>query len=198
MDPSTTQYKTFRKHLGQFVSITDEDFARVLGYFKIKKLKKNRVLIRVGDLVTHTFWVQKGMLMSTYVDKNGKDHVIQFAFEDCWVTDQNAFYNKEKSMFTIVALEDSEMLSISFDDRERVCADIHKMETFFRRKANDSFAKQQKRLLTYLTADARTRLDLVLSEYPSQVKRLSKKVLAAYLGVSRETLSRPLKLKVKS
>jgi hypothetical protein len=64
------------------------------------------------------------------------------------------------------------------------------MEHFFRKKANDSFTKQQKRLLTYLTADAQKRYELLLSEYPTLVQRLSKKTLAAYLGVSRETLSR--------
>lgn len=180
----------FQKHIGQFVKLSDEEFAQVLRYFKVRKLKKNRVLIRAGEPVSHTYWVNSGMLLSTYADPKGKEHIIQFAFEDCWVTDQCAFYNKEEAQFTITTLEDSELLSISFDDRERLCADIHTMETFFRRKANDSFAKQQKRMLTYLTSDAKDRYDLVMSEYPAQVKRLSKKVLAAYLGVARETLSR--------
>lgn len=180
----------FQKHIGQFVKLSDEEFAQVLRYFKVRKLKKNRVLIRAGEPVSHTYWVNSGMLLSTYADPKGKENIIQFAFEDCWVTDQCAFYNKEEAQFTITTLEDSELLSISFDDRERLCADIHTMETFFRRKANDSFAKQQKRMLTYLTSDAKDRYDLVMSEYPAQVKRLSKKVLAAYLGVARETLSR--------
>jgi CRP-like cAMP-binding protein len=183
----------FKTHLEQFIAISAREFAQVLEYFTVKKLKKNRVLIRAGETVSHTYWVKSGMLISSYVDANGKEHIMQFAFENCWVTDQNAFYNKEKAQFTIIAAEDSELLSLSFDDRERLCADIHKMETFFRRKANDSFAKQQKRLLAYLTSDAKSRYDFVLTEYPPQVNRLSKKVLAAYLGVSRETLSRPEK-----
>jgi CRP-like cAMP-binding protein len=87
-------------------------------------------------------------------------------------------------------VEESEMLCLSFANREKLCADMHKMEHFFRKKANDSFAKQQKRLLTYLTSDARKRYDLLVTEYPQLIQRLSKKTLAAYLGVSRETLSR--------
>jgi len=192
---SMSSFPTFFDHIREFVDITTQEFEQVPGYFTVKKLKKNRVLIRAGEPVSHTYWVKTGLLLSTYVDPNGKEHIIQFAFENCWVTDQCAFYNNEKAQFTITAIEDSEMLSISFDDRERLCADMHKMETFFRRKANDSFAKQQKRMLTYLTSDAKDRYDLVMSEYPPQVKRLTKKVLAAYLGVSRETLSRPIKTK---
>ena len=67
---------------------------------------------------------------------------------------------------------------------------MHKIEHFFRKKGNDSFVKQQKRLLTYMTANAKDRFNLLLEEYPGLYQRLSKKVLAAYLGVTRETLSR--------
>jgi len=184
-----------RKHLQNFVKLSDDEFERVLTYFKTKKIRKNRVLVRPGDKVLHTYWINKGLIISTYVDDHGKEHVIQAAVESCWITDQNAYYHKEKAMFTIVALEDSEVLTLSFDDRERLCADFHVMETFFRKKANDSFTKQQKRLLTYLSADARKRYDLLVSGEPGIANRLSKKLLAQYLGVSRETLSRPLKKK---
>jgi CRP-like cAMP-binding protein len=195
MKPSPESFALFKKHLDNFVTVGPQEFADILEYFTVKKLKKNRVLIRAGDDVSHTYWVKTGMLISKYADPTGKEHIIQLAFENCWVTDQNAFYNKQKSLFTITALENSELLSISFDDREQLCHDIHKMEKFFRRKANDSFAKQQHRLLTYLSSDARQRYDKLMTEHP-HMQRLSKKILAAYLGVSRETLSRPMK-KVK-
>jgi CRP-like cAMP-binding protein len=193
-----SDFSIFKKHIRQFVKISDDEFEDVLKYFRIRKVKKGRVLIRAGQPVQHTHWVRSGMLVSRYADAKGKEHIIQFAFEDCWVTDQSAFYKQDKAQFTITAIEDCELLSISFDDRERLCDDIHTMNTFFRRKANESFAKQQKRLLTYLTAEAKDRYDIVMSEYPPQVRKLSKKLMAEYLGVSRETLSRPNKIKVKS
>lgn len=190
MKPAPGSFTAFKKHIEAFIRLTPVEFAQTLSYFNVKKLKKNHVLIRAGDKVSHTYWVKSGLLISNYTDANGKEHVIQFAFENCWVTDQNAFYNQEQAQYTIIAVEDSELLGITFDDRERLCSDMHKMETFFRKKANDSFAKQQKRLLAYLTSDAKSRYDLVLTEYPSQVKKLPKKIMAAYLGVARETLSR--------
>lgn len=182
-----------RKHIEKFVKLRDEDFDQIVTYFKTKKIKKDRVLVRAGQNVSHTYWVNKGCLISTYVDVHGKEHVLQVAIESCWITDQNAFYNNEKAVFTIVALEDTEMLTLSFDDREKLCDDFHSMEKFFRKKANDSFTKQQKRLLTYLSSDARKRYDLMMSDQPEIAHRLSKKMLASYLGVSRETLSRPIK-----
>ncbi|AYB35290.1 Crp/Fnr family transcriptional regulator [Chryseolinea soli] len=190
MKPSPESNATFRKHLEQFIKIDDAEFEGILAYFSPKKLEKHQLLIRAGDAVHHTYWTKKGFLTSTFTAPDGKEHIIQFSDEGCWITDQNAFYHHAKAIFNISAVEDSELLSLSFENREKLCATFHKMEHFFRKKANDSFTKQQKRLLTYLTSDSQQRYELLLQEYPRLMQRLSKKTVAAYLGVSRETLSR--------
>jgi CRP-like cAMP-binding protein len=180
----------FRKHLETYVKLTDEEFENVIKYFILKKYKKKEYLVRAGTHVSHTYWVVKGLLVSSFIDKSGKEHILQFAIENCWVTDQNAFYNQSTSIFNIIFLENSELLCLSFENREKLCSEMQKIEHFFRKKGNDSFVKQQKRLLTYLTSDAKERFELLLQEYPGLFQRLSKKTIAAYLGVTRETLSR--------
>jgi len=180
----------FRKHLEAFTTLTDSEFEKVLSYFSVKKLKKHDYLVREGEYVTNHHWVTQGLLISSFTEKEGKEHIIQFAIENCWITDQDAFYNQTKAIFNISCLEDTELLTLSYQNREKLCADMQKMEHFFRKKGNDSFVKQQRRLLSYMTNDAKARFNLLHQEYPGLYQRLSKKILAAYLGVTRETLSR--------
>ncbi len=190
MKSKSDSFLSFRKHIESFVKLTDDEFSGILEYFSLKKVKKKTHLVKAGGKVNSTFWIIKGLVASNYADSKGKEHVIQVARENCWVTDQNAFYNQALAELDIVCMQDSELLSITYEDREQLCDDFHKMANFFRKKANDSFVKQQKRMLTYLTADAQKRYDMLMSDDPEMFRRFSKKTLAAYLGVSRETLSR--------
>lgn len=180
----------FAHHLVKYISLSPEEYSTIETYFSERSLRKGLRLINAGDMVQHTYWVKKGLLVSAYNEYSGKEYIVQFAIERCWITDQNAFYNQTKATFNIQCLEDSELLAISFENREKLCREVPKMERFFRRKANDSFVKLQRRLLTYLTADAKARFDQLLDEYPGIAQRIPKKILAGYLGVSRETLSR--------
>lgn len=182
--------ESLKNHLEKFTSITAHEFGLILPYFRHQELKKNESLVKSGSAVDHTYWIKSGLVISSFNDSKGKEHIIQFAIENCWITDQQAFYNRSKAIFNIVCLEDSEMLCLSYSNREKLCEEVPKMNTFFRKKANDSFVKQQRRLLTYMTSEASERYDLLLQEYPGLVQRVPKKILAAYLGVTRETLSR--------
>jgi CRP-like cAMP-binding protein len=187
---SESEFHIFYKHIANFSSVTEEEFDDILPYFSKITFKKGEYLIKQGEKANQTYWVSTGLVVSNYTDKKGKEHIIQFANEGCWITDQQGFYNQTVAIFDIICLEQTQLISISFEDREKLCAAFSKMEHFFRKKANDSFVKQQRRLLTYMTNDATERFNLLIKEYPDLIQRISKKKLASYLGVSRETLSR--------
>jgi len=181
---------TLRRHFEEFISLTDQEFDYILSHFTSKKLKKHQFLVQIGDEVKHTYWVNKGLLRAVYTDDKDKEYILQFAMENWWITDYPAYFMQTKATVNVDCLENTELLCLSYENREKLCAEMHKVEYFFRKKANNGYVALQKRMLSFLTQNAKERYEILLQQYPNLFQRASKTIIATYLGVSRETLSR--------
>ena len=179
-----------RNHIEEIIELTDSEFSEVYSVFYKKNYKKKSFLIKSGEIVKSEFFVLKGCLKSFTHDEEGKEHIIQFATENWWISDYIAHAQQDKSTICVQALEDCEVLELSYEDREALCKKFHKMEYFFRKKSNAGYVALQKRVLSLLKNSAKERYELLLSQYPQLFQRVSKTLIAHYLGLSRETLSR--------
>jgi CRP-like cAMP-binding protein len=180
----------FRQHIEKIISLTDEEFDYIYAHFTPKKLRKHQFLIEPGDTVVNDYFVLSGCLKAYQLDKNGKIHILQFAMQDWWVTDYQALYKGTKASIFLDCIEDSEVLCLSLQDREKLCSELHKIEFFFRKKSNGGYVALQQRILSLLTSSAAERYEQLLQLYPQLFQKVPKQLIAAYLGVSRETLSR--------
>jgi len=179
-----------RNHIEKILPLTDEEFSFVSAHFSTRKYKKHQYLVQEGDEVKHCFLVIAGLLKLVYNDNNGKDHIVSFAMEDWWESDYYAFYTQSAATMSLQCIEDTEVYCFSFDNYKKLCAEFPKIEHFFLQKSNFGFLGAQRRILSLLTSNARERYEQLLKQYPSLLQRVPKSLLAAYLGVSRETLSR--------
>lgn len=179
-----------RKHIEEITPLSDEAFALVSACFSPRLLKRNQFLVFAGEPVSDDFFVVKGLLKAYQQDAQGKEHILQFAMENWWISDFKAFYQHSPATINIICLEDTELLRISYEQSEKLCAQLHAMEHFFRRKTAQGFVALQQRVLSLLTMSAQERYENFRTQYPRFYERLPKKDIAAYLGVSRETLSR--------
>ncbi len=179
-----------RQHFEKITPLTDQEFDYILSHFTTKKLKKHQFLIQEGDDVSNDYFVVKGLLKAYHVDKEGKEYIMQFAMEDWWVTDYQAYFSQTKATLNIDCIEEVEMLCLSLHNRDKICADLHKIEHFFRRKSNMGYVALQRRILSMLNSNAKERYEQLLLQYPNLFQRVPKILIASYLGVSRETLSR--------
>lgn len=184
----------FRKHIEKTIELSDKEFEYIYSLFENKKIEKKDFLVTKGQKVENVFWVINGILKASYLDKNGKNHILQFAMEDWWITDYQAFVNKTNASIDVTAIEHSEVLSLSLSNREKICSESHKMANFFRIKSNSSNISLQARVLKLLSSNSKEQYDEFISKYPQLIQRLPKNLIASYLGVSRETLSRLNKL----
>jgi CRP-like cAMP-binding protein len=179
-----------RRHFEKITPLTDQEFDYILSHFTFKKLKKHQFLIQEGDSVTNDYFVLKGLLKAYHVDKEGKEYIMQFAMEDWWVTDYQAYFSETKATLNIDCIEEVEILCLSLHNRDKICADLHKIEHFFRRKSNTGYVALQRRILALLNSNAKERYEQFLLQNPTLFQRVPKTLIASYLGVSRETLSR--------
>lgn len=179
-----------RQHIEKITPLTDQEFDYIFSHFTFKKFKKHQFLVQEEDDVINDYFVIKGLVKAYHLDNAGKEYIMQFAMEDWWVTDYQAYFGQSKATLNIDCIEDVELLALSLHNRDKICAELHKMEHFFRRKSNMGYVALQRRILSLLNSNAKERYEQLLINYPTLLQRVPKTLIASYLGVSRETLSR--------
>ena len=179
-----------RQQIEKIVPLSDTEFDQILSYFSYKKFKKHQFVLQEGQSAVYDYFILSGCLKSYSTDKNGKDHIIQFGLPDWWITDYQAYYFQNKATICIDCIEASELLCLSYENREKLCREMQKMEHFFRKKTNRRNVALQQRILSLLSSSAKERYDQLFQQYPELFQKVPKQLIAAYLGVTRETLSR--------
>jgi CRP-like cAMP-binding protein len=179
------------KHqINQIVTIDDKEFEDILMFFKPKHFRKKQFVIQENQLVDNVYFVEEGILKNIFIDEIGKEHILQFACANWWISDFAAFFKKEKSTLAVECISDSKLLSITHSDLELVCNKHPKVEHFFRVKSNFGYVALQQRILSLMTQSAKVRYENFCNQYPEIQQKIPKQQIANYLGVSRETLSR--------
>lgn len=180
-----------RKQIEAIVPLTDSEFEYILSHFKPKKLKKHALLIQEEQQVIYDYFVVEGCLKAFVTDQEtGKEFIYQFAVEDWWITDREAFFKETKATINVDCLEDSYLLGMTLANRLKLGAEMWKFEHFLQVKANLGYISLQKRLQMMIIGNAKERYEQFIRQYPHLINRIPKAYIASYLGVSRETLSR--------
>ncbi len=179
-----------KKHLKQVIEISDNEYSDILPLFKTMRFRKRQFVIQEHQQVSSIYFVEKGLLKSSYVDNSGKEHILQFASNQWWVSDFDAFFRQGTSKIAVDCIEDSHLLALTYKDLEEICKNHSKIEHFFRVKSNFGYVALQQRILSLLSESAKERFDNFKNQYPTLVNKIPKQLIAQYLGVTRETLSR--------
>ena len=172
------------------VSATEAELQICKSYFTLKKLKKRQFLLQEGDVCNHLAFVEKGTLFSYSTDAKGSQHVIQFAFEGWWISDLYSFFTQEPSKLNIEALEDCELLLINREQHQELLAEVPKYETYSRILYQNAYIALQRRLESTIGLTAEEKYTRLLDQYPAILQRVPLHLIASYLGVTPETLSR--------
>ena len=183
-------HEALLKNIEAFINLTEEEKEYFLSVLKPKKLRKRQYHVQAGDICRYEAYLVKGCLRQYYVDDSGIEHTVSFAIEDWWVSDMYGFITGGPSLTNIEALEDSELLLIEKNDFEKLLLEIPKFERLFRIKLQRAFVAHQRRIIENMSMPADQRYLNFIEQFPSLEQRLPLKLIASYLGITPESLSR--------
>ena len=170
--------------------VTDEQFEFIKALFIPQKVQKGEFLLRAGDMAKYGMFVASGCLRTYTIDNKGKEHILQFSPEDWWTGDMNSMVNDSPSQFFIDAVEDSEILLFDDASLQKLNKHIPEAAAMYEVALQKSLVATNQRVISSLTASAEERYNAFLKKYPSLIQRVPQHMIASYLGVSPETLSR--------
>nr|WP_068888645.1 Crp/Fnr family transcriptional regulator [Pedobacter panaciterrae] len=163
---------------------------KIVSYFKYRKVKRSTLLLSEGEVCKELYLVYSGCVRTYYLTQQGYEKTRHIAFDDSIVTSFSSFISLQPSFEFIDTLEDSELYSISRKDFYQLVVDIPEWERFYTRFLEMTYIHQNKKIEARVTLTAKQRYEKLITEHPVYVRRLSNKILASYLDVREETLSR--------
>lgn len=176
--------------IARVITLTEEEKAYCRSRFVPKKLRKRQYLLQEGDVCKYTVFVEKGLLRSFIVDDKGNEHILQFAFEGWWMADLYSFFTEEPSPYHMDAIEDSELLMIDQESWENLLNQVTVMERYFRILIQNNLIATQRRLMGTMSETAEEKYIKLTENFPEFLQRVPQHMIASYLGMTRETLSR--------
>lgn len=177
-------------NIAKHIELSAEEVKLFTSLISERKIKRKQFLFREQETATHVAFVVKGCLRAYTIDENGFEHILQFAPPDWWITDMYSFISQKPGNLFIDALEDSDVYLMSRSDQLCLFNDVPKFERYFRILTEKSLVSSRQRLIDSLSYTAQQRYETFCNYYPTLINTLPQKMIASYIGVTPEFLSR--------
>ncbi|MBS7563691.1 Crp/Fnr family transcriptional regulator [Mucilaginibacter sp. Bleaf8] len=187
----------FETYLKTQANFTDDEVKQICSSAECKKLRRKEVLLREGDVCRYKIFVCKGLLRTYSTKPDGSEYIMGFAPEHRWTTDPESYHKQVPAAFTIDALEDSEVLLWNKVNFDGLYVSVPRLKEFSENIITQNLYRSQRRILSTISSSVEERYDEFVSTYPDIFARVPLHMVASYLGVSRETLSRIRHAQVK-
>ncbi len=176
--------------LQQYIPLSDRDQQLIIACLRERKVKKGQFLTHEGAVSRCTNFVTEGSVRTYFIDLNGQEHIVQFAIEGWWISDLNSFILQVPATFNVQAIEDSVILELPFESLELLYEQIPKLERYFRIVTQRAFVAFQQRIVQNISMTAEDRYLAFQRKYPKIELRIPQRLVASYLGISAEFLSK--------
>ncbi len=151
---------------------------------------KKQFLVDAGSDCRYLYFIDKGACCSYVTDGKAELHVVSFGLEGHWVSDLYSFFSGQPAIYTVEALEDCQVLALGRENFQKACDHIPLFERYFRVLIQNAYVATQHRLAKSYSEEAEQRYLELTQKHPGLVNRVPQYLLASYLGIKPQSLSR--------
>jgi len=180
------------KYINSYISVplTTEQIGLIEETFTHKKFRKKQYLLQEGDVCKYSAFIVKGAMRQYTVDDKGLEHVVHLYIENWWAVDRESFIMLTPSVYNIDAWEDTDVLMMTNADFLKLAAPIPALFEMTRRLDERNYIATNRRLNASLNLSAEERYAELVKNRPEFLQRFPQHIIASYLGITKETLSR--------
>lgn len=182
--------KPFLDYINNYIKLTATEEAFLLSKITYRKYLKDQYIVQQGDVCKSANFIISGCTKTFYMDSNGMEHIVMFSIENWWTSDLGSFITQSPADFNVQFLEPTELIQFTFDNLEELYAKIPKLERLFRKIVERAFVASQKRIIRNFSLSAKERYIIFKETYPKIDQRVPQYMIASYLGITKEFLSK--------
>ncbi len=183
-------YEQLFRHLSESIALSSAEKAYCRKVFMPVSFSRKTIVQEPGKSCRYLFYVCEGCLRTYTVDEKGIEHTVQFAPEEWWISEMYSFLTGSPGTYFIEALEDTRVLALESTEWDSLFAQIPAFERFFRLQLQRNYIATHRRLAEAMTLSAAEKYKRFRQTHPGLSARLPVKMIASFLGMSPETLSR--------
>lgn len=185
-----TNYDSLLENIRRYVPFSEKEAEQLTSIIRTTNVKKRQFIIQPGFICQYRTYIVKGAFRVYHLDEQGKEHTVSIGIEDWFVTDFYSYITQTPATNYAEALEDAVIFQMKYEDIEPLCKEIHALSEYFRLTTEKAFAYSRKRVVSNISKTAEERYMDYISKYPQIANRVPQYVLASYLGISAEFLSK--------
>lgn len=183
-------FEVFRHYLSEKASFTERDLQLIESLAIPKKIRKRQFLLQEGDVCRYHTFITRGCMRMYTINEQGAEHIIKFAVEGWWVSDRESLLNGTPATMNIDAIEDTQVLQWTNDNFEYLFQQIPEFDKLFKKLVSRALEASTQRINMLISGRAEEKLAGFIKLYPDLLNRVPQQMIASFLGITRETLSR--------
>ncbi len=183
-------YSSFLNYINNYIDLTEKEIAFLRSNTNYKKYLKGHYIVQQGAVCKHTNFIISGCTKNFYVDQQGQEHIVTFAIENWWSADLSSFITQTPSDFNVKCIEATEVIQFTYQNQDKIFQNIPKMETLFRKLLEKALVYSQKRIVNNFSLSAKDQYLYFKKQFSTIEQRVPQYMVASYLGITKEFLSK--------